>query len=40
MLIHINALSNESVKGFLAAQSRAEMKRARRALVERLLEPP
>ncbi|MFE6175629.1 helix-turn-helix domain-containing protein [Streptomyces sp. NPDC056464] len=42
VLIHINALSNESVKGFLAAQSRSEgeVKRARRALVERLLEPP
>ncbi|MER5935935.1 helix-turn-helix domain-containing protein [Streptomyces sp. NPDC001928] len=42
VLIHINALSNESVKGFLAAQLRSEgeVKRARRALVERLLEPP
>ncbi|MGW6736486.1 helix-turn-helix domain-containing protein [Streptomyces sp. NPDC055013] len=42
VLVHINALSNESVKGFLAAQSRSEgeVKRARRTLVERLLEPP
>ncbi|MCL8011517.1 helix-turn-helix domain-containing protein [Streptomyces sp. AS02] len=42
VLIHINALSNESVKGFLAAQLRSEgeVKRARRTLVERLLEQP
>lgn len=42
VLIHINALSDEAVKGFLAAQQRSEgeVKRARRALVERLLEPP
>lgn len=42
VLIHINALSNESVKGFLAAQLRSEgeVKRARRTLVERLLEHP
>ncbi|MGW8351635.1 PucR family transcriptional regulator [Streptomyces wedmorensis] len=42
VLVHINALSNESVKGFLAAQLRSEgeRKRARRALVERLLETP
>ncbi|GHH10318.1 helix-turn-helix domain-containing protein [Streptomyces lanatus] len=42
VLVHINALSNEAVKGFLAAQLRSEgdVKRARRALVERLLEPP
>ena len=34
VLVHINALSNESVKGFLAAQLRSEgeVKRARRAL--------
>ncbi|MDF3144815.1 helix-turn-helix domain-containing protein, partial [Streptomyces sp. T21Q-yed] len=42
VLIHINALSNEAVKGFLAAQLRSEgeVKRARRTLVERLLEQP
>lgn len=42
VLIHISALSNESVKGFLAAQLRSEgeVKRARRALMERLLEQP
>lgn len=42
VLVHINALSNESVKGFLTAQLRSEgeVKRARRALAERLLEPP
>ncbi|WCH96407.1 helix-turn-helix domain-containing protein [Streptomyces moderatus] len=42
VLVHINALSNESVKGFLAAQLRSEgeVKRARRVLAERLLEPP
>ncbi|UZJ33155.1 helix-turn-helix domain-containing protein [Streptomyces endophytica] len=42
VLIHINALSNEAVQGFLAAQLRSEdeLKRARRTLVERLLEQP
>lgn len=42
VLIHISALSNESVKGFVAAQLRSEgeVKRARRALTERLLEQP
>ncbi|MFH0517948.1 PucR family transcriptional regulator [Streptomyces sp. M41] len=42
VLIHINVLSNEAVKGFLAAQLRSEgeVKRARRALVERLLDQP
>lgn len=42
VLIHINALSNAAVKGFLAAQQRSEgeVKRARRTLTERLLEQP
>ncbi|WP_418960685.1 helix-turn-helix domain-containing protein [Streptomyces tritici] len=42
VLIHINALSNEAVKGFLSARLRSEgeVKRARRALTERLLEQP
>ncbi|MGW1375186.1 helix-turn-helix domain-containing protein [Streptomyces sp. NPDC002446] len=42
VLIHISALSNESVKGFLAAQLRSEgeVKRARRTLADRLLEQP
>ncbi|MEU8527428.1 MULTISPECIES: helix-turn-helix domain-containing protein [Streptomyces] len=42
VLIHINALSNEAVKGFLAARLRSEgeVKRARRALTDRLLEQP
>ncbi|MEU9865277.1 helix-turn-helix domain-containing protein [Streptomyces sp. NPDC047971] len=42
VLIHINALSNEAVKGFLAAQLRSEgeIRRARRVLAERLLDQP
>ncbi|MFE5796486.1 helix-turn-helix domain-containing protein [Streptomyces sp. NPDC056503] len=42
VLIHINALSNEAVAGFRAERLRSEgeLKRARRTLAERLLEPP
>lgn len=42
VLTHINALANESVKGFVAAQARAEgeTQRNRRALAQALLERP
>ncbi|NML54697.1 PucR family transcriptional regulator [Streptomyces sp. R302] len=42
VLVHINALSNEAVAGFRAERLRSEgeLKRARRTLAERLLEPP
>ncbi|MFH8347850.1 helix-turn-helix domain-containing protein [Streptomyces sp. NPDC018045] len=42
VLTHINALSNEAVKGFVAAQTRAEgeVQRNRRALAQALLEQP
>ncbi|MEV5599629.1 helix-turn-helix domain-containing protein [Streptomyces sp. NPDC052496] len=42
VLTHINALSNEAVKGFVAAQARAEgeVQRSRRALAQALLEQP
>ncbi|OKI02091.1 hypothetical protein A6A06_13450 [Streptomyces sp. CB02923] len=42
VLTHINALSNEAVKGFVTAQARAEgeVQRGRRALAQALLEQP
>ncbi|MEU0406156.1 hypothetical protein ABZ318_39385, partial [Streptomyces sp. NPDC006197] len=42
VLVHISALSNEAVKGFLAARHRSEgeLRRARRVLADRLLDPP
>lgn len=42
VLVHINALSNEAVAGFRAERLRSEgeLRRARRTLAERLLEPP
>ncbi|GCD39985.1 hypothetical protein OEIGOIKO_07842 [Streptomyces chrestomyceticus JCM 4735] len=42
VLTHINALSNEAVKGFVAAQAHAEdeVQRSRRALAQALLEQP
>ncbi|MFH8748117.1 helix-turn-helix domain-containing protein [Streptomyces rimosus] len=42
VLTHINALSNEAVRGFVAAQARAEgeVQRSRRALAQALLEQP
>ncbi|MER7535681.1 helix-turn-helix domain-containing protein [Streptomyces sp. NPDC097704] len=41
VLVHISALSDEAVKGFLAARHRSEgeLRRARRALADRLLDP-
>ncbi|MCX2180770.1 helix-turn-helix domain-containing protein [Streptomyces sp. SKN60] len=41
VLVHISALSNEAVKGFAAARHRSEgeLRRARRALADRLLDP-